>query len=76
MLYYEHIDKEPVKITYKKFVKIYGKNYKLFEKDIKFDDAHCIDDPFAKDVNDTLLPLIDSNYKYLKDHFIDCCYEI
>lgn len=52
---------EPVRITRAKFKKIYGFAYKKSDYGVRFEDAHCINDPYAEEISNEIIPIVESN---------------
>lgn len=58
MWYYAPMADEPVKISRAKFTKIYGLIYKKSDYGVRFEDAHCINDPYNEDLYGKLVPIV------------------
>lgn len=58
MWYYAPMAEEPVKISRAKFTKIYDIVYKKSDYGVRFEDAHCVNDPYNEDLYGKIIPII------------------
>lgn len=66
----------PVRISRAKFKKIYGFSYKKSDYGVRFEEAHCINDPYAEEISNEIIPIIKNNSDDMWELYNDYVAEI
>ncbi|QDH49069.1 hypothetical protein PHYNN_139 [Pantoea phage Phynn] len=82
MIYYE--DNNSSVMTPAAFKAMFGLSYAEFQKSedgvtarkVKFSDAHCCIDPYALEIANKVVPIVENNYLDLREAEKEAAYEI